>query len=809
MKKQLSSLMILSLCGILTACPGPKGFRVQGSPYSLLNGREAKKTYETITTVGIADLNYLKTSAAQNAQHFANFIDGLLTHNDFGTLELNLAESARANSSYTEFTFKVRSDENLYWSTFEGQPYKFNGEIQYVKASDFVAGSKIVNSFSTQSDTGYLQRDFIKGAVEYYHYTEIQYKAANGVDKYVKIAAKPAKIVEYLNETIQENYPHVWEAQYDEATGGSPITVDDIPNIANGSRLGVVANDATNEVTYKLLQSARYFPTLLTYSAYLPVNQHFYDEKKASFGKASCDAILYCGPYILSTLDDHNIIYSRNEAYMNRADVKANSYKAARIETVHYKIETQEIDSSYVRNAFERGEIDGFSLSQNDSEGWTKYVVGEDGSGTLQEPVSGLVNSRWLDTIGECYGTNIVMNRSSESSSLKTYCEGSTTASVKNTEKALMLEEVRKMILEAIDYRTYYSRYSGGIEDDIFAVQKLVSTYVPLNFVYDDNGNEYTQEYYAQALADLKGISKAEAQALIAVGQYETRQLDMDDTKDGTSERAKIAELVDNAVEAINKFNANSTLTTKYGGPITFPVNLEYYSAWNTDQETKAYDTAFINVMNERFNYDVEENQTKHFVVIPTDGVTTANRETVSGSTNGAYAAYDFAVVQWGWGADYGDPLTYMNTYTIGGDWSSVFGFVGQENVDTIKFNGNTPVTSNLLEEYTEIVNEGKKQNDNLTSRFGYFAQAEVKLIEELQIYKPQVNYGQGWSLSISNSAGYEMPTANYGLSNDRMTGMWVLKQPLTREERKQIREEQEAAKKAWCDSHDSYNIYG
>ena len=53
------------------------------------------------------------------------------------------------------------------------------------------------------------------------------------------------------------------------------------------------------------------------------------------------------------------------------------------------------------------------------------------------------------------------------------------------------------------------------------------------------------------------------------------------------------------------------------------------------------------------------------------------------------------------------------------------------------------------------------------------------------------------------------MPTSNYGLSNDRMTGMYVLEQTLTSAERKVLREEQEAAKQAWVDSHPAYNIYG
>ena len=71
-------------------------------------------------------------------------------------------------------------------------------------------------------------------------------------------------------------------------------------------------------------------------------------------------------------------------------------------------------------------------------------------------------------------------------------------------------------------------------------------------------------------------------------------------------------------------------------------------------------------------------------------------------------------------------------------------------------------------------------------------------LLNELQIYVPQINYGQGWSVTLSRAAGYETPTAAYGLSNDRLTGMYVLDQVLTRAERNDIRNNQAQAKEQY-----------
>ena len=83
MNKKVKSLMILSLVGFLGACNPAQNASgsesasddsgsgsqvvddstVHDSPYALLNGRKAKKVYQTLTLTGLDSLNYLKTSA--------------------------------------------------------------------------------------------------------------------------------------------------------------------------------------------------------------------------------------------------------------------------------------------------------------------------------------------------------------------------------------------------------------------------------------------------------------------------------------------------------------------------------------------------------------------------------------------------------------------------------------------------------------------------------------------------------------------------------------------------------------------------
>lgn len=795
MNSKVKSLMIVAMCGMLIGC-GPRGSSssVSGSPYAALNGRKAKTVYNSLMAAGIASLNYLQTSAAQNAQHFANFVDGLLTHNEFGVLELNLAESATHSNYNTEFTFKVRQDENLVWVDYTGKPYTYfeNGQnvVQKIKASDWVTAAKIVCNFKTGSDTYYLMTDFIKGALEYYLYTQILDGIAQGTKEFT-ILTTDAKKANWINKKIKNEHENVYiNGNYEE----NPIEASDIEKIKNGERLGVVADDENNTITYKLLSSAFYFPTLLTYSCYLPVNAHFYEEKGSKFGSASNDSILYNGPFVLSQLDETNIIYKKNETYAKRRDIRG--FMKAHVDTVKYNIIKGEIDSSYTRTQFEDGNIDGFGVNVADTTGWEKYISGDEGTGTVQDPASGLVNSRLLDTIGEMFGTNLVLNRT-KNAGKKSYSTFGTTASVANTEKALSIQEVRQAIMASIDYPTYYARMADGDSTSVFASQNLVHTYVPKNFVYDDNGKEYTQEYFASALADYKGVTKEQAQALIETGQFETRQ----STQDEVTAKVQVAQA---AIAKYNELNPTAQ--------ITYPINIEYYSMWDADGETKVYDTKMINSMNKRLN-GIETvaddlSNCSIFKVVPTDKVDTSNYNAVSGSSSGA-ACYDLSVVLWGWGADYGDPLTFLNTYVKGGDWKSIMPYIADETVDNYHMVGGELVKNDLLAEYTQLVKEGSKETENLTNRYSKFAEAEVLLIHELAIYQPQVNYGQGWSLSISKAAGYEVPTSNYGLSNDRLTGMWVLAEPLTRVERNEIRAQFEINKAEYTSTHPTYNIYG
>ena len=792
MKKiSAKSIMIMSLAVLLTACnKGYKTFKIESNEKTIaygLAGRLARDRYNGLTGTSIGSLNYLKTQEAKNATHFANFIDGLLTHNEYGALVKNLATKVTHNEDYSEFVFTVK--DGVKWQRYDGTQYEANIEgvdvPQFVVPSDWITTAKAICTYSNGSELDYLVCTFVEGAQEYWAYTRCQYGVANKQSGYKFAMDDTEAVAKKINSLIQEEAPSVWALQYQ--NGEKKVEADDVPNIKNMSRFGVIADDDKMTLTYKLIQKAPYFPTLFTYSCYLPTNQYFLNDTKFSNFGTEQDKILYNGPYLLSKWSDTKISYVSNADYWNVENTVT-------VQNVNYDVITGSVDDNYTRKEFEAGRIDGFSISMKDAEGWKKYVTGKKGQGTYDNPVDARVNARLTDTIGNMYGSNLVLARDKVSGGTTSYVKDATKDTVKNTARALRLGDVRRAILDSYDLTTLFDvRYENV--DESLRQQEKVWTYVPKGFVIDDSGNDYLTHLY-EVYADKKGLevgdidNPAEGTAAweLRPGQTTSKTLSQED----------VNKLLEKAEQAIDLFNAENPSQA-----ITKPINLEYYSVWS-EEESRTIDGKIIDSLNTRLNYG-KVGDNKLFNVIPTDKVDASNYESVSRSGN-----WDISFVQWGWGADYGDPLTYMNTYVTGGDWASIFPYIDLEKVDNYEINeaGTGLVNSNLLEEYNEIVNLGAQETEDFNKRFDYFAQAEYMLLEELGIYKPQTNNGQGWSLSVSRGAGYMMPTASYGLSNDRLTGYYVLDKVMKRDERNAARAKQQELKEAYLEEYGVMNIY-
>ncbi len=827
------SIMILALVATLTAC-GNSGetYKIGRSAKYGIAGLTARETYNVaFTTAAMYDsLNHTQTAEAVNFEDYIiNFIDGIVTTDEFGVIQPGLADYAEHNDAYTEFSFHIR--QKVPWVDSEGVQYTWQGTKQYVCADDWVTTAKAILDFSNESETYYLLTMFIDGASEYFYYTMAQYYLAEGetTDDYGFDFTTNEGIAEAIN----------WYTVNYEGLPDPEVTADDIPDIASGSRLGVVAEGAGKNgggtVTFKLLKSADYFPSSLNYAIGIPLNEHFYEDIGPSNYGVDKDSILYCGPYLF-TKDEGStgITFTANPTYWDKDSVH--------LETINYVFLPEDYDYNQTRLWFTNDQIDSFSLNSNDTEGWAEYVLGEDGLGDVTDPHNEYTYSRFSTTIGTLIDCEVVPGRDlqvSVSDTESTYSDGVGTAAsndgkmavrdycnatdfedVMNTAKALSLQEVRQAVLESFNVDTWLGQSST---DHVIRESRAKHTYTPVGLASDDANNDYCDYYYTRAYAEGEGITVEKAAELLEPGQYGYRD---DGTILSIPTEKSMTPKVEAAKAAITAYNTavtNSTitkenLTSGNGGQITLPLHVSYFDLFY-DSKRAEYANTVISEMNQWLNglsdaemASVQIDGTTHKVTSYTPDDTSSSTsvsntgskiwiwiypcDQITSSTQANSARWGCAdfFAFWGWGADYADPLTYLNTFTIGGDWSSVYPFVGEQVVDSFHLEGDSLVKTNLLEEYTKLVEEGTSLETDKSARFEKYAEAEYLLCNTLGLSKPVYNDSQGWLVSVGRTASYEMPICSFGISEGRMVGLYVLDDTPTAQDRKDWKANYDAA---------------
>ena len=92
-------------------------------------GVEPVKVYSSAFTTDPTTFDYLANNKQTNSEYYANFVDNLLEHDQYGKIRGALAEDAAYNEDFTRLRFKLR--EGIKWVT--------NNLVEYaeVTADDF------------------------------------------------------------------------------------------------------------------------------------------------------------------------------------------------------------------------------------------------------------------------------------------------------------------------------------------------------------------------------------------------------------------------------------------------------------------------------------------------------------------------------------------------------------------------------------------------------------------------------------------------------------------------------------------------
>jgi oligopeptide transport system substrate-binding protein len=136
---------------------------------------------------------------------------------------------------------------------------------------------------------------------------------------------------------------------------------------------------------------------------------------------------------------------------------------------------------------------------------------------------------------------------------------------------------------------------------------------------------------------------------------------------------------------------------------------------------------------------------------------------------------YDFSMWS-GWGPDYADPQTFLQTFKIGGDMVEYIGF-GKGTPE------NEALEKSVLGAYTELFDKAVAIVDpTLTKeRYKAFAEAEYALIYEYAVIVPWLAQNE-YVASVAKTIPYQAGRASYGLTQYKFKNVVVSNETITKE---------------------------
>ncbi len=511
--------------------------------------------------------------------------------------------------------------------------------------------------------------------------------------------------------------------------------------ISDFSQVGVKATDDYTLV-YTLEESTPYFATMLSYSVLYGVNREFLESKGAGcklgdpnpstceFGTTEPSSILYNGAYLLSNNTAASVIeYTQNQTYWDKKNVFIPAVKL-----IYY--DGQDKQSLY--RAFDKGDYVAAPVYTDDPAFYTaaKAKYGD------SIYVSRLNTTTYYITFN--YNRRAYMNyddgtATTTAGALKS---NKTDKQKEDTKKAILNEDFRKAIFRATD-RGALNKQSVGEDLKLNALRNVYTA--PL-FVSTSTGKSYAE----LVSAEMTKISATEFPA----------GFDLSDSQDAFYNLTLAKELMNKAV---------TTLGSTVDWPIVIDVNASLGSI------NIATRLAFKKMIEEAFPGKV---------LVDIHYATTNAEYTASFfyTETADQQNYDINLGS-GWGPDYGDPKTYVNTLNPNnGDLLKSFGLLNGLDKDVdVK-------TAAGFMAFGALNDAANAEYTNLDVRYQKYAAAEAYLIAH-GIILPNVS--QGGNYAVSRVLPYSGSYADYGISGDKFKWLQVTDHVITGEERA-------AAKAAW-----------
>ena len=497
---------------------------------------------------------------------------------------------------------------------------------------------------SSQSDTE-ITVNTVDGLVEYDNLNQMQpalaeswevsddgltytFHIRKGVNWYTSEGAKYAEVT--ANDFVA-GFRHMLDAQ-----AGLEWLVD---GVIAGASAYYGAGGSFDEVGYKavddytlqitLEQPTSYFLTMLTYSCFLPICDSFYQAHGGVYGveeyaAASADtnaytygnaddvaSQVYCGPFLLQKLlKDSEILVVANPGYYKADQVTLKSIK--------WVYDNGENPTAFYNDVV-KGTYSGMSLGASNG---TLDMAKADGNFDKYAYVS--------DTTSTTFFGGLNVNRGTYALEGGAVASPQTEKNKVDTHTALMNKNFRKALMHAFDKATQNATSRG--ED--LKEANLRNMYTHPEFVKIEND-----------VTDKDGHTFPAGTFYGEMVQYYVDQLGAKiNVKDATNGWYNPDAAKDYLAKAVEEL----------GDSVTYPINIDvvYYSASDSSvAQAAAYKQTVEAVLGDKVQVNLVEATT------PEDFYASGYR-----ASNGEAGNFDMFYGS-GWGPDYGDPSTYLDTF--------------------------------------------------------------------------------------------------------------------------------------------------
>lgn len=410
-------------------------------------------------------------------------------------------------------------------------------------------------------------------------------------------------------------------------------------DVTDFAEVGVKATD-DNTVVYTLCQPTSYFITMLGYNVFAPMSRTYFESKGGVFGKddykAAVDAgtmkygqtvndIAYCGPYTVTNHTAENtIVFEANPTYWNKDNIT--------IKTLTWKFNDGK-DPTKAYEDTKAGTLDGCGLSSASLE-----ACKADG------------NFEKYCTVSDTDATSFVLFLNLNRNAYANFNDNTKAVSTmtddqkKRTDAAMLNVHFRRAIGMGLDIATY----NGQVVGEELKLNSVRNSYTPGNFVALEE--DVTIEINGESKTFAKGTYYGEImQAQIDADGVKIKVWDAENqTSDGFAGWHNPANAYEELQQAITELKEFGVEISK-DNPIV--MDLPYYSG--ADVYTNRAQT---------LKQSVEE-ALQGCVVVNLVSCADAKEWYYAGyytesGKDANYTLYDVS----GWGPDYGDPATYLDT---------------------------------------------------------------------------------------------------------------------------------------------------